>query len=502
MKLEEIVSKMSKLYLGRLVDSFLKDTPKDDEDEMRTLILKNKNEFADFDRIKIKLNFIHIDRNIRLLNNLLLHILINENNYKCEKNELIQKLKDEEKEILKKSKKEGCLKYTDEEALKIYKKVLIAAWKWQDDISPHEQNILNTLRKELELSKNEHRIIESRLSYFPQKGNKIHGYKPIKESLKDLQYRGLVTRLRDENTYYVIPEEIASTMKEILGVELKESTYKLLLKKLKKDYLKIILKNYNFPYTGSKKELITRILKTQIKPSMALNELTKNELREILLDLENTNISGTKEERINNILNFYDNLVTYEVESSNPRELYFNYIEELANREYDQLRGNNVINKDLAVEHYFEEATNYLFKELLGHAPTTMKGNDNPDGRLVCDNNDVILWDNKSCEKKYNFPDKHFNQFKRYIQSENNRVTLFLIVAPSFNSNCLMKAQKLKVQSNEDTDVGLITAENIKFVAEKWKDYCTDDYRFNLQVFDYTGYLTKDILKQRMKWAL
>ena len=65
--------------------------------------------------------------------------------------------------------------------------------------------------------------------------------------------------------------------------------------------MKKILKNYNFPYTGTKKELIKRILHTQIKPSMALNVLTKDELREILLDLENANISGTKEERINNI---------------------------------------------------------------------------------------------------------------------------------------------------------------------------------------------------------
>ena len=106
MKLEEIVSKMSKLYLGRLVDSFLKDTPKENEKEMRKLILKNKNEFADYDSIKNKLNFIHIDRNTRVLNNLILNILLNENDNKCEKNELIKKVKGKEEEIIKNSKKE------------------------------------------------------------------------------------------------------------------------------------------------------------------------------------------------------------------------------------------------------------------------------------------------------------------------------------------------------------------------------------------------------------
>jgi len=502
MLLEEIVSKMSKLYLGRLVDSFLKDTPKDNEEEMRQLILKNKDEFVDSDRINNKLDFIHIDSNTRLLNNLLLNILLNENDYKAEKNDLIQKVKDKEKEILKKSREEDCLKYSNEEALNIYKKVLIAAWKWQDDINPHEQNILNTLREELEISKHEHRILESKLGYLPQKGNKIHGYKPIKESLKDLQYRGLLTRLRDDNSYFVIPEEIAKTMKEILGIELKDSVYKLLLEKLKKKQLKTILENFNYPYSGRKQELIKRILNAQIYPSMSLNQLTRDELREILIDLENVNISGTKEDRINNILEFYDNLVTYEIESDDPRELYFNYIEELANREYDQLRGNNVIDKDISVENYFEEATNYLFEELMGHKPAKMHGSDNPDGRLICDNEEIILWDNKSCEQEYTFPDKHLKQFRRYIQDEKQRVTLFLVIAPQFNSNCLMKAQKLKAQSIEDTDVGLITAENLKYVAENWKDYCSNEYKFNLKIFDYTGFLTKDILKQRMKWAL
>ncbi|MFW6311084.1 MAG: SAP domain-containing protein [Nanoarchaeota archaeon] len=502
MKLEEIVSKMTTLYLRRLVGSFLKDPPRDNEKEMRKLILKNKNEFADYDRIKNKMNFIHIDRNTRVLNNLLLHILLNENDYKCEKSELIQKVKQKEKEILKNSQKEGCLKFSDAESLNIYKKVLITAWKWQDDISPHEQNILNTLREELNISKKEHRLIESKLGYFPQKGNKIHGYNPIKESLKDLQYRGLITRFKDNNSYFAIPEEIANSMKNILGIELKEDTYKLLLKKLKKSQLKTILKNYDFPYSGTKKELYTRILKAQIKPSMALNQLTKDELREILLDLEDANISGTKEERINNIIKFYDNLITYNVESNDPREIYYNYIEELANREYKQLRGNNIIDKDLSVEHYFEEATNFLFEKILGHTPTKMKGNDNPDGRLICENDEVILWDNKSCESDYNFPDKHFNQFKRYIREEKNRVTLFLIIAPSFTSDCLINAQKLKAQSNDDTDVGLITAKNIKFVAENWKKYCSGEYIFDLQVFNLTGYLTKEVLEQRMKWAL
>ncbi len=494
---------MSKLYLSRLVDSFLKDVPKDDENKMRDIILKNKEEFDNFMRIKSKLNFTESDRDIRLLNNIILHILLDENGYICEENTLVNEVKQNEREIIEESQKEEVLKYSDPKSLHIYEKVLEAAWGWQDYISPHEQNILDVLKAELAITLYEHRVLESKMGYFPQQGNKIHGNKVINEALKDLQYRGLIVRIKDNNQYfYVIPEGIAETMREILGIELRNEVYQLLLKKLNKEQLSRILRSNKLPVSGKKEELYDRIITAQIKPSVALNVLTSEELSDFLRNLDDVNTSGTKEDKIANILDFYNNLITYSIEGSDPREVCYNYINELAHRNYEQLRGNNIIEKDLDVEHFFEEATCYLFEVLLGHAPTKMKGKDNPDGRLIFNENEVILWDNKSCENEYILPDSHFNQFLRYIQEEEKRVTLFLIIAPSFSSGCTIKAQKLKAKSERDTDVGLITAEEIKFVAENWKKYCKHEPVFNLQVFNYTGRLTKEILIQRMEWAL
>ncbi len=501
-RLKEIVSKMSKLYLGRLVESFLKDAPKDSEKKMRELILKNKDEFADSSRIENKLNFIKEERDIGVINNIILHILLDKNDYICEENVLINEVKSREEEIVEESKKEDSLQYSDSKALKIYERVLKAAWKWQDTISPHEQNILNVLKEELDLSVYEHRILESKLGFFPQKGNKIHGIKTIKSALKNLQYRGLIARIKDNDCYYVIPEEIAKTIKEIMGIELKNDSYILLLNKLNKTQLAQILRDNDLPVSGKKEEISERIINAKIKPSVALNSLTNKELKEILITLDEVNVSGTKDERINNIIKFYNRLVTYSAESGDKRELYYNYIVELANRDYEQLRGNNIIDKDLEIEHYFEEATDYLFEVILGHKPTKMKGNDNPDGRLVFNKNEVMLWDNKSCESEYNFPDKHFKQFKRYIINEDKRVTLFLIIAPSFSKDCIIKAQKLKAESKKDTDIGLITAEEIKYVADNWKEKSSGKDKFNLQVFNYNGRLSKDILNQRMEWVL
>ena len=41
-----------------------------------------------------------------------------------------------------------------------------------------------------------------------------------------------------------------------------------------------------------------------------------------------------------------------------------------------------------------------------------------------------------------------------------------MIIAPSFTSDYLMKAQKLKALSNEDTDVGLITAKILNMLLK------------------------------------
>ncbi|MFW6238460.1 MAG: hypothetical protein ACOC5A_04450, partial [Halanaerobiales bacterium] len=442
------------------------------------------------------------ERDIGLLNNIILHILLDENGYILKTDELINKVKQREEKIVEESENEEALKHSDPETLRIYERVLKEAWKWQDCISSHEQNILDVLKEELDLSVYEHRILESKLGYFPQKGNKIHGIQKIRDALKNLQYRGLLARIKDDEKYFVIPGEIAEIMRDILGIELSNDSYLLLLGDLKKTQLQKALQDNSLPKYGTKDEIKERLISTQIKPSTVLSSLTNKELKEFLHSLENVNISGSKKKKITNIISYYNNLVTYSVEGEDPREKYYNYIIELANRDYEQLRGNNVINKDLEIEHNFEKATGYLFEILMGLKPTNMEGNDNPDGRLRFNKKEVILWDNKSCEGDYTFPEPHFNQFKRYIIGEKKRVTLFLIIAPAFDDSCINKAQKLKAKSKRDTDVGLITAEELKYVAENWRDYSSKDSKFNLEVLNYTGRLTKKVLDQRMEWAI
>lgn len=175
----------------------------------------------------------------------------------------------------------------------------------------------------------------------------------------------------------------------------------------------------------------------------------------------------------------------------------------MAARDYKTLRVNKIIEKDANVDNYFEDATRYIFEKKFGLDLMEMEGTRHPDGKVQFNKREVLLWDNKSTEEPYTFSEKNFNQFLRYIRSEKMRVTLFLIIVHDYSKEAVAQAQKLKAFSEEDTDVALIKASDLAYVAEQWKNYSDQKNPvFNLQVFNVTGELTRNLLLSRMEWAL
>src|SRR5690625_7945298 len=117
--------------------------------------------------------------------------------------------------------------------------------------------------------------------------------------------------------------------------------------------------------------------------------------------------------------------------SSDPtdeRARLYDFYEEIASRDYKTLRVNKVIEKDINVDDYFEEATRYLFERKLKLDLVEMEGTRHADGKIQFNQKEVILWDNKSTEEPYTFPENHVNQFLRYMRSEKKRVTLSLVI--------------------------------------------------------------------------
>ncbi|SDJ79587.1 SAP domain-containing protein [Sediminibacillus albus] len=505
MQMQDVLPKMSKLYLSRIVDSFLKDVRLNNEEEMREVIMKNIDEFQNSERVKRNLNFLETDRDIALVNEMILMALMENEGYVLPESELFTSVENLEQQIVEESKDDDFIKTSiPEDALRIYTAVLMAAWKKDESLNSHEINMLAVLKNELGLSTRDHYLIESIAGRFPQRGNKLHSIRQIEKSLKDLQSRGIILRFKTDEAYYIIPKEIARVVRYELGGELRKETYLSLLNDLNVNQLKNILSPLGLNVSGTKSTLIERIIRHNILPTKALNFFSSSELTDVLRTLDGAKISGTKEEKIKSIIDYYENLTS--IENSDPtdsRSRLYDFYEDLAARNYKPLRVNKIIDKDLDIERSFEEATKYIFEKKLNINLVEMPGSKHADGKMNYNPKEVILWDNKSVESPYNFPDSHFEQFLGYIKSEGMRVTLFLIITSDYTNEAISKAQKLKAFSEEDTDVAIISADDLKYVAEEWQKFSGQkEPKFNLQVFNLTGELTRTVLASRMEWAI
>lgn len=109
--------------------------------------------------------------------------------------------------------------------------------------------------------------------------------------------------------------------------------------------------------------------------------LTSEELSDLCKDLS-LSASGSMPERVDRIVEHYANLRPRVQAGGDERELWFRHYEELAFRQHDVLRAQHIIEKDLEVEHKFENATRYLFDKLLGHTPLKQTGTNHCDGLL------------------------------------------------------------------------------------------------------------------------
>lgn len=499
MKVAEAVKHMTVAYLRRIVDSFTKDFPQPDEERAREIIVQNVDELTDSERIEQTLRVADRSYSTRILQHNILEALLNKTDRRATEEEVVTDVRSLEKAILEEAEApEESLSYEDEENLNILRSVLDVAVE-DDQVSPEELGLIHRLRRKLGVQERSKQILLAQLNHFPRAGNEIHSPSELSDALAELQKLGVVFYCNHlDGGLYLIPEEIVPGVKDALGIELSERPLRLLLQNLTTRQLSTILQGHGLPGGGLKEERIERVIRAGIPPSEALEELTHAELYEVLDGLAGAKVSGTKEERIQRIIDYFQNLVIKEVpEQASPAETYYEYLVELAERDRESLLANDVISKDRDMDAAFEEGTSWLFQKRLRLDLMEMTGSDHPDGMLELPNGDLLMWDTKSKEGAYSFPRSHLKQFKRYIRDSARRVSCFLIIVPAVDDGSDTKAELLKSESGHDTDVGLVTAEDLKWLGENWHDYGSSA-DFDPEVFNATGVLTRDRLEERM----
>lgn len=373
-----------------------------------------------------------------------------------------------------------------------------------DQVSSDELSLLRRLREKLEIHEKTKRIVLAERGYFPRKGNRLHEPSDFRDVLIDLQKRGVAFYCnRLDGGRYVLPEELVDGVKAALGIEMTRVGWKRLLEHLTKQQLATLLESAGLPKSGNKAELQERIRLAGLAPAESLDSLTHDDLYAVLSALPGAKVSGSKGERIGRVIEYFDKMVFRDVpDEAPPGELYFQYLVELARRDREILLANDVIRKDREMDDAFEAGTRHLFAEKLGLELVPMDGSDHADGGVeIGGRGDVLLWDNKSKESVYTFPASHLRQSKRYIRDSDARVACFLIIVPEVDDQAAHRAARLKVESGTDTDVALITAEDLVWVTEAWQDGGSDR-AFDPEVFNITGILDRPTLEERMRLSL
>ena len=506
MQIPDCLSQMSKSYLSRIVDSIYKeDIPKNDEEQMKEQIRQNTDYLANPERIREALNLKEMDRTNRILVVAILNTLLEHPDAACPEEDLYDQVTQYENWIINKAQEEGTFAYANKHAIDVYKTVLQVALE-NADISQDEYALLDKLREKLQISRLEHRLLEASLGMYPTPGNTPHTYDQFKDALKTLQKLGLLfyCNKASKTALVVLPDEIAPEIKTLLGFEMGRDKQEMLHDHLTTTQLRTAAKEQGIPSSGKKDEISERLIEALCKPSEILNSLSKDDLTALCKKLPGVGTSGNKEELRDRII---ERFATFTPKQSpeaeqDPRATYYQYYEELAHRKNQELYPLGIIKKDGEMDTFFEEATKYLFETKLGCELIEPEGNEHADGAVAFSNGQVLLWDNKSKEQEYAFPKSHADQFLRYIRESTQRVNVFVVIVPDLAPKAEQQAMQLKYRNNTDTDVALIRARDLKFVAENWPDFAKTDQSFDLNVFNATGILERSDLEERMKMLL
>ena len=473
------------------------------EEEMREAIIKVKPQYVHFDTVHNNIETAFHENNnmdFRTLSQIIIcDILLHEDGFILKADETVEKVMAIEQRIVNKSNEISVSELASrsdsqrQKDLELYYFVLGVAWEYQNSKSPDEVNLLRKLRKKLHINEWEHVVMEAKLGKFPKPNNELHTRGEIRKACMYLQSLGLLfpIRLEEGTDMDVIPEELAEVMKKVLGIEIKEPNYNILIRhKLvcKKTYLKDIL-NKSSISLGSNETLETLVQKCiqNIKPSFVLDNLDTKSLHKWCTELK-LMVSGTKQERIERIISYYDSLRQTETKTEDERAVWYEMFEELAIRNYSLLRAHHIISKDIEVESKFEQATAYLFQEKLKNTPLKQIGVNHPDGLLSLKDM-YVMWDNKSKEKPGLVSLKeHIKQFHEYMEKSDKPVPIFLVIAPGFTEDSEIVASKYTAE-HLGRNVVLITAKELKELAEKWSSEKNKkrDQPFPLGMFARTG---------------
>lgn len=498
MKFTECIQNVSTMIdLKRIANRYVFDYRRLPFEELKQAMITTAPQYYNKENI-----FSVIDKELRLNTNqdirnlyriILKQVLLNKDGFSALQKDLEDEVIAYEQSVLDKENENE--EFFEREDISLLSFVINAAWENNAEISVDEENLILKIKEKLGIIDEDYELVMAHNSIFPKHNNILHSRTEICDARKLLQQLGVLFVVRDSHgdDYDIIPEEIALVLREYFRVDIKQFSYAKLLESKyvkKKQYLLDILQKAGiqrdkFETIESLSYKIRRYITAHhlIGGFSARDGLNGSDLIKWCLDL-GLMTSGAKNELIDRIISYYDSIQEISVAEEDERALYYEYFEDLACRNLDKLRKQGVIDKDLECERKFEQATNFIFEKILRTKPLMLKGTEHPDGMLSFGNK-LILWDNKSKEMPVNLND-HIKQFDRYIKEEEKTIAVFMVIGPSFTEDSPKECMKYSMSN--DTNILLITASELKTVAERWMEkHANDEESFPLGFFKQCG---------------
>jgi hypothetical protein len=354
MNLEKAIENVATVMeLKRIASAYVIDYKNFSEDEIKAAMVKTAPQYYFEENVKKALNSLFLSdfRNHRVLSRIIIaDILLHKDNFMCPKRQTEGDTIALEQAIINRA-NEDLFQQGSERTkwIDLFQFVVETAWEYNDDISSDEKNLIEKLRHKLKITYDEYRIIEAKFGNFPKSGNDLHTRGEMEDVRRLMQSNGLLFSIRDSDKtdFDVIPEEVAHSIRNILGIQIRRHGYRDLLSQKyvrSKKYLLRTLKKSKITVeeNATLKSLQETVLE-QVPPSILLGGVSPRDGLD-LSDLrswaseQNLNVSGVKGELIARIIGYYDNILEKGETTGDDREIWYVHYEAFAARKLGFLR--------------------------------------------------------------------------------------------------------------------------------------------------------------------
>jgi len=196
----------------------------------------------------------------------------------------------------------------------LYTRMLEAAWANDTVVDASESSMLTALRRELGITFREHIVLEhgERVRHF---WNTPDAYE---RERNHLIRSGLLHSIDDR---YVLPEELPPLVRKVWSIQLPQDDFRRLLAYLSNERLYDLLSSYGLKVSGTKEEKINRLVNNYVEPPDLLDRLTIYELKDIARNI-GAHISGSKSEITERLIEFFRNQEDLRIEEATAEPEY------------------------------------------------------------------------------------------------------------------------------------------------------------------------------------